>query len=79
MILSYPITEVPLARAHSDGTMNKTEKAAFTKIFEQKQLKVPDEKSIGQVNATMFDGVYSCMRVFPNTTSQCTVALREIS
>lgn len=56
VILSYPITEVPLALAHSDGIMNKTEKAAFTKLLEQKQVKVLDEKSIGRVNATMFDG-----------------------
>ena len=56
MILSYPITEVPLALPHSDGTMNKTEKATFTKILEQKQLKVLEEKSIRQISATMFDG-----------------------
>ena len=47
MILSHPVTEVPLSLAHADGSMNKSEKATFTKILEGKQQKVLDEKSIG--------------------------------
>ena len=33
-ILSFPINEVPLSLAHSDGTSLKTDKAALTKILE---------------------------------------------
>ena len=64
MILRYPITEVPLALAHSDGTMNSTEKATLTKILEQKQVKALDEKSIGRVDATIFDGGLLMHEVF---------------
>ena len=55
MIVSHPISEVPLPLAQSDGSSNKTEKATFTKILEGKQQNVLDEKSIGRVNASMFD------------------------
>ena len=66
MILSHPITEVPLSLAHADGSMNKTEKAAFTKILEGKQQKVQDEKSIGRVNASMFDGGLLMDKILPS-------------
>ena len=36
-ILRFPITDVPLVLAHSDGTPLKTEKAALGKAFERKQ------------------------------------------
>ena len=36
-ILTFPITDVPLSLAHSDGTPNKTDKAALTKLLERKQ------------------------------------------
>lgn len=66
MILSHPITEVPLPLAHADGSMNKTEKAAFTKILEGKQQKVLDEKSIGRVNVSMFDGGLLMHEILPS-------------
>ena len=33
-LLSYPITTVPLSRAHIDGTPLKTDKATLTKALE---------------------------------------------
>ena len=42
VILSHPINEVPLSLAQADGSMNKTEKAALTKILEEKQVHVLD-------------------------------------
>ena len=66
VILSHPITEVPLSLAHADGSMNKTEKAAFTKILEGKQVNVLDEKSIGRVNASMFDGGLLMHEIIPS-------------
>ena len=36
-VLSYPITEVPLSLAHSDGTLLNTEKATLTKTLESRQ------------------------------------------
>ena len=35
-VLCFPITEIPLALAHADGTPTKTEKANFTKLLESK-------------------------------------------
>ena len=65
-ILSHPITEVPLSLAHADGSMNKTEKAAFTKILEGKQKNALDEKSIGRVNVSMFDGGLLMHEILPS-------------
>lgn len=39
-ILSYPITEIPLSIAHSDGTTTKTDKSVLTKVMESKQNEV---------------------------------------
>ena len=41
-VLSYPITEVPLSLAHTDGTLLKTDKATFTKTIESRQETVSD-------------------------------------
>ena len=65
VILNYPITEIPLALAQTDGTMNKTNKTALTKVFEQKQLSVLDENSIGYINAKMIDGGLLMREIFP--------------
>jgi hypothetical protein len=64
-ILKYPISDVPLALAHTDHTMNKTEKSAFTKILESEQAEVPDEKSVGRVSATLFDGGLLMHEILP--------------
>ena len=56
-VLSYPITEVPLSLAHSDGTLLKTDKAALTKkkTLESRQETVVTDLSIPPINATMID------------------------
>lgn len=35
-VLSYPLTPVPMAMCHLDGTMCKTDKAAFAKLLEKR-------------------------------------------
>ena len=55
-VLSYPITEVPLSFAHSDGIPLKTDKATLTKALESKQKTVPTNSSITPIEATVIDG-----------------------
>ena len=55
-ILSYPITDVPLSLAHSDGIPLKTDKATLTKVLESKQEAVPTDSSITPIKATVIDG-----------------------
>ena len=53
-ILTYPITEVPLALAHSDGTLTKTCKAALTKILESRQTLLFKD-NLPTIKATVID------------------------
>ena len=55
-VLSYPITEVPLSFAHSDGIPLKMDKATLTKALESKQKTVPTNSSITPIEATVIDG-----------------------
>jgi len=55
-ILGYPITEVPLSLAHSDGTPLKTDKATLTKTLENKQETVLTDLSLPSIKATVIDG-----------------------
>ena len=48
-VLSYPITEVPLSLAHSDGTFLKTDKATLTKTLESRQETVITYLSLPQI------------------------------
>ena len=50
-VLSYPITEVPLSLAHSDGTLLKTEKATLTKTLESRQETVITSPNLVKVSA----------------------------
>lgn len=55
-VLSYPITEVPLSLAHSDGIPLKTDKASLTKTLESKQETVLTDSNIPPIKATVIDG-----------------------
>ena len=56
-VLCFPITEIPLALAHADGTPTKTEKANFTKLLESKLPKSNQDNDLGsKIDATLFDG-----------------------
>ena len=55
-VLCFPITEVPLSLAHTDGTPTKTEKANLTKLLEKKQSQPQDQTTTPVVDATLFDG-----------------------
>ncbi len=55
-VLSYPITEVPLSLAHSDGIPLKTDKATLTKVLESRQDAVLTDSDIPPIKATVIDG-----------------------
>ena len=55
-ILSYPVPEVPLSLAHSDGTPLKTDKAYLTKKFESRQEVFLDDNSLPPITAAVIDG-----------------------
>ena len=55
-VLSYPITEVPLSFAHSDGIPLKIDNATLTKALESKKKTVPTNSSITPIEATVLDG-----------------------
>ena len=55
-VLSYPIMDVPLSLAHSDGIPLKTDKVTLTKALESKQETVPTDSGITQIKATVIDG-----------------------
>ena len=55
-ILKYPVTDVPMALAHSDGTMFKTEKSSLTRLLEERQGCVITDASLPAINATIVDG-----------------------
>ena len=55
-ILTFPITDVPLSLAHSDGTPNKTNKAALTKVLEETQDIVLTDITLPPVSASIVDG-----------------------
>lgn len=55
-ILAFPITDVPLSLAHSDGTPNKTDKACLTKLLEGKQDTILTDISLPPVSASVVDG-----------------------
>ena len=48
-VLSYPIREVPLSLAHSDGILLKTDKATLTKTLESRQETVITYLSLPQI------------------------------
>ena len=54
-ILTYPITDVPLALAHSDGTPTKTCKATLTKVLESRQTLVLKD-NLPAIKAIVIDG-----------------------
>ena len=66
-ILSYPITQVPLALSHSDGSLMKTEKAGLTKLLESKysshKTDLPSDHSSNQT--ILFDGGLLLHEVLP--------------
>ena len=55
-ILSFPITDLPLSLAHSDGTCNKTEKAALTKTLERRQTHIFTDQNLPPIKASLIDG-----------------------
>ena len=55
-ILRFPITDVPLALAHSDGTPLKIEKATLTKALERKQETILVDSTLPSIDATVIDG-----------------------
>ena len=55
-INTFPITDVPLSFAHSDGTPNKTGKATRTKLLEGKQTIILTDITLPPVNAIGVDG-----------------------
>lgn len=55
-LLAYPITTVPLALSHSDGTPLKTDKAKLTKALESRQDVVLTDRDITAIKATLIDG-----------------------
>ena len=55
-ILSFPITEVPLSLAHSDGTCNKTEKSALTKALQNRQAHIFTDENLPPIKASLIDG-----------------------
>ena len=55
-ILSYPVTELPLALAHSDGTPNNTDKSVLTKALEREQDQVINVINAPPVDALVIDG-----------------------
>ena len=55
-ILSFPITEVPLSLAHSDGTPLKTGKSVLTKIREGRQEDPLVETNLPPITSTVIDG-----------------------
>lgn len=67
-ILSYPLTPLPLALCHIDGTMNKTTKSVLVDILEQ----VVDHKQPVAVDAVIFDGflILRSLVVVPKTFGQ---------
>lgn len=62
-VLSYPITEVPLSLAHSDGIPLKTDKATLTKFLESKQDAVPTDSDISLIKATVIDVALCSMKL----------------
>lgn len=55
-ILSFPLTEVPLSLAHSDGTPLKTEKAVLTRKLECKQEAALLPTNLPVISASVIDG-----------------------
>ena len=68
-VLCFPITEIPLALAHTDGTPAKTDKATLTKVLESKLPQERQENASGsKVDATIFDGGLILHEVLPRHT-----------
>ena len=55
-ILTFPITDVPLSLACSDGTPNKTDKAALTEVIKETQDIVLTDITLPPVSASIVDG-----------------------
>ena len=63
-IMSYPITDVPLSLAHTDGTPTKTEKATLTRLLE---AKLPTDTQIpSEFGIVVFDGGLVLHEVLPH-------------
>ncbi|KAJ8024334.1 hypothetical protein HOLleu_37052 [Holothuria leucospilota] len=56
LLMSFPITDVPLSIAHADGSPKKTEKASLTKLLEKKYTSSVQEEETIITDATLFDG-----------------------
>ena len=70
-VLCFPITEIPLALAHADGTPTKTEKANFTKLLESKLPKSNQVNALGsKIDAILFDGGLVLMKFCLVITNQ---------
>ena len=54
-VLAFPITDVPLALAHGDGTLNKTNKAALTKALESFQDSDLIDSNLPAVDTTIIN------------------------
>ena len=79
-VLCFPITEIPLALAHADGTPTKTEKANFTKLLESKLPKSNQDNDLGsKIDATLFDGGLVLMKFCLVITNQLMAKWLKIS
>lgn len=55
IVLSYPLTTVPLSLSHLDGSINKTDKSKLYKLLENR---VPTSSIPTQIDCTIFDGFF---------------------
>lgn len=54
-LLTFPLTPVPLAFCHLDGTICKTDKSALVKSFGKEDI---EEKDLPVIHCELFDGFF---------------------
>ena len=78
-VLSYPITEVPLSLAHSDGTLLKTDKATLMITLESRQEIVVTDLSLPPIKTTVIDGgIMRHETIMQHSKSTYTIMARDI-
>ena len=77
-LLSFPITEVPLSLAHSNGSPLKTDKCKLLKVLEMKQLNIVTTENLPNITATIIDEGLLLHTVLNNSSGSYGAIAREL-
>ena len=79
-LLCYPITDMPLSLAHTDGTFLKTDKSALLRCLESKQSVTPTMDVSPTIECSVIDGGLLLHTMLPSVTgSYGSMALQILS